>query len=142
MKRRIILITTLLLSIATLTGCGGLEPDYSHAYAEITSPCGIATIAQSYNSINKSNTGLLLAGQYCKNFSVPSDEDIVTVHFVCDSCGHDETEELVAPSAKVFSCKCKEPFEAKEKDEDSENILNKREYVSVKVFIAELVEEE
>lgn len=110
----------IVLSVLSLTGCNSSVIDNEPAIAEITTSSGDSGIYTSFNASSiysgseralKNNINIELA-----------DGEIANIHFYCSKCGHDKTEAIEAPFAKMFSCDCSE------KNDDSGNA---REYISI-----------
>lgn len=104
------LLLGVMLSIC-LTGC---KSDKTHAIVEVKTSAGHAMVGLSLN-------GSRMAKSYPLELVLQKDET-VSVHFYCDTCGHDESLEFTAPEAKMLSCDCPE-------DGDENN--NAKEYVCI-----------
>ena len=116
MKKRMLLLGVM-LSLC-LTGC---KKDNTHAIVEVKTSEGYAMVGLSLNGLGKANTGSQMAKNYPLELVLQKDET-VSVHFYCDTCGHDESLEFTAPEAKMLSCDCPE-------DGDENN--NAKEYVCI-----------
>lgn len=99
-KPRVILLaatfalTFLLFIVLVVIGLTG----ESTGYVEIATPEGIAFIAKPKESIDSALKNPVEINA--------ADGTIITVHFVCTDCEHDETAEIIAPGTMVFHCDC------------------------------------
>lgn len=129
-KKLVALLTLSTLAVG-LTGCAQVFRDPNHAYAEVKTEDGRAWICETYNtrkSVSVSQNGLELA---IENGTRPAFEkagEKVTIHFVCETCGTDETVEIVVPDSKVLSCDCPE-YDELTKEEQKE-CKNSKEYIA------------
>ncbi len=89
------LLLGVMLSIC-LTGC---KSDKTHAIVEVKTSAGYAMVELSLNGLGMANTGSQMAKSYPLELVLQKDET-VSVHFYCDTCGHDESLEFTAPEAK------------------------------------------
>ncbi len=114
-----------------LTGCS--HEDINHATAEITTKSGYAAIYMSCNDHGQLNRfsgkrqAILNAAQI--------DDEAVTVHFYCESCGHDETVTLERPNAKLFECDCLDKFSSQGNND------NYKEYFAIVIGDSKVLEE-
>lgn len=125
---RSVLLLVIVAMATCLTACGLFVQDNQHASVELTSTSGYAAVASSYNGLGRTFSGLYVAQQKACKVSLKNEEDVLTVHFRCDACGHDEVCELTAPAAKVFMCDC---------DENGDEKNNAKEYFCVLASIEE-----
>ena len=98
MKKRskkgvVVVIMLLTLTVGLLTGCG---KDLYIGVAEITVNDEVADVTTGFSKLYYAT----------ENAYMLKDAEKATVHFWCPECQYDETVELVAPEAKMFSCKC------------------------------------
>ena len=128
---RSVLLLIIVAMATCLTACGLFVEDKQNALVELTSTSGYAAVASSYNGLGKTWSGLYGAQRKVCKVSLKNEKDVLTVHFQCDACGHDEVCELTAPAAKTFKCDCEE-------DGDEKN--NAKEYFCVLVSIGEASE--
>ena len=127
MKKFFVTLFLVAMVMISTTACSN-PSDHNHAYAEITSSNGLATVKQSFNKDDGNyRSSLAAAMKYATEIYVEDSADIVTAHFFCETCGHDETLELPAPSSKVFRCDCKYEDEKK----------NHPEYLVINVIVKE-----
>ncbi len=125
---RSVLLLVIVAMATCLTACGLFVQDNQHAFAELTSTSGYAAVASSYNGLGMTWTGLYAAQRYACRVHLKDEKDVLTVHFRCDACGHDEVCELTAPASKVFMCDC---------DENGDEENNAKEYFCVLASIGE-----
>ena len=98
----------LVVMVCSLTACKTemwYNSDPDNAYVELVTSNGSAVNRQSFHYINKYHNGLARALANELVLSLP-EATTVSVHFVCQDCGYDETSELTVPAAEVFSCDC------------------------------------
>lgn len=108
MKKRFLLLSCLLFCILIFSGCSGKEKDLQHAILELTVNSGRAQVKQSYNTDSAlcDSAGNTVAINNPYRIRLKNEDDVVKMHFFCETCGYDEECEAGAPIAKLFSCKC------------------------------------
>lgn len=130
MKKVFVGLMALVALALVLTGCGKAK-DAEHAWAEVCTESGKCYVAYSYNGVGTSYSAQESALKW--PIKIPaSNEEAITIHFVCLQCNTDEVITEKAPFAKVINCNCgvaqKEQDEQK-KDKDDATPL--REYLVV-----------
>ncbi len=121
MKKRILLGLSCVLVSLSLFGCG-FKKDNIPAVAEVTTNTGEAYACTSSNGLGYTKSGSQKAINRALKLTL-QDGDMVSVHFYCDACGHDESLEFTAPEAKMLSCDCPEAGD--------ENGKNAKEYFCI-----------
>lgn len=129
-KKIATLLTMALVAGGLTTGCG--YEDINHAYAEVKTEDGRAYVFESYSTVDRiteRRNGLEKAVTLSNKILSEKAGATATIHFVCESCGKDETTEITVPESKVFSCDCPEYDELT--DEEQKECKNSKEYLSI-----------
>lgn len=129
-SKKVVTLLTMALLGASLTGCG--YADENHAYAEVKTEDGRAYVFESYSTVDtitERRNGLEKAVTLSNKILSEKAGATATVHFVCESCGKDETTEITVPESKVFSCDCPEYDELT--DEEQKECKSSKEYLSI-----------
>lgn len=109
MKKKMTVLSMLLVVCACVSLLTGCVIDDEHASISIITSNGWASTWASYNGKGVSGSGLEIAmeDKHKLHYTIPEGETL-TYTFKCFQCGNEQIEELTPPASKTLACECKE----------------------------------